>query len=554
MSPVNSRRRAVLCTAAAAVLVTAAGTLANPAGATGAAMAGTSGAVAAATGTGADPYSPAFGHPYRRGVMPTRWAAARMHWWSTSHPAPAAAEAVAYRSGTADSGLQYGGGLAGVGVTAGHEKVYLVFWGSQWGRASTNSSGDITLSGDPRDMAPYLQQLFRGLGTGGESWSGVMTQYCDLAPVGAQVCPARSAHVAYPTGGALAGVWVAEGAASPHRADGRQLAAEAVRAAAHFRNITRAANRNAQYVIASPPGTNPDGWRQAGFCAWHDDSGDRSLSGGPASSPHGPVAFTNLPYLTSAGASCGMNFVNSGAAGTLDGVSIVAGHEYAETITDQNPPYGWTDPAGGEAADKCAWIPPGSPGGAADLRLTTGSFAMQSIWSNDGRSSGTCEFSHPVVTTSPTNLLRNGSFARATVKPWVATPGVVGRATRTCPSHSGLWVARLGGSSFRRAGHLAQRVRIPLAWGNASLAFWLDAVGSNRVPAYLTVQVTNDRGRVLGVLHRYYSGRTLRGYHRHSFSLGPFLGQTVIIRFGVRQSRLGRGAAFCLDNASLNVW
>ena len=45
--------------------------------------------------------------------------------------------------------------------------------------------------------------------------------------------------------------------------------------------------------------------------------------------------------------------------GTLDGVSIVEGHEYAETITDQNPAGGWTDPSGSETGGKCAWITPG---------------------------------------------------------------------------------------------------------------------------------------------------------------------------------------------------
>ena len=63
-----------------------------------------------------------------------------------------------------------------------------------------------------------------------------------------------------------------------------------------------------------------------------------------------------MPYVTDLGASCGQNFVNAGSAGTLDGVTIVEGHEYAETITDQNPAGGWTDRTGDENADKCAWV------------------------------------------------------------------------------------------------------------------------------------------------------------------------------------------------------
>jgi serine protease len=335
-----------------------------------------------------NPYSPAYHHAYRHGVVPTISRLKTMREWAKHHPGVQAASA---------NDLNYGGGIDGIGVTTGHEKVYLVFYGSQWGSQGTNSSGDVTLSGDPSGEAPYLQELMKGLGTNNELWSGVMTQYCDGVAAGAQSCPASNTeHVAYPGGGALAGVWVDESTASPTTASGHQLGVEAVSAAAHFGNTTAASNRDAQYVIASPTGTNPDNWLTQGFCAWHDYNGDSTLSGGPVSSPYGDVAFTNLPYITDAGASCGQHFVNSN--GTLDGVSIVEGHEYAETITDQNPAGGWTDSSGAETGDKCAWITPGTSGGSFDLSLATGSFAMQTTWANDGSGgAGACEASHAVV-------------------------------------------------------------------------------------------------------------------------------------------------------------
>src|SRR4029077_7980139 len=99
----------------------------------------------------------------------------------------------------------------------------LVFYGSQWGSPSTDSNGDLTLSGDPSGVAPYLQEFMKGVGTGNELWSGVMTQYCDGVAVGSQSCPASNAeHVAYPAGGALAGVWADESAPSPQTATGHQ--------------------------------------------------------------------------------------------------------------------------------------------------------------------------------------------------------------------------------------------------------------------------------------------------------------------------------------------
>src|SRR4051812_36631365 len=104
--------------------------------------------------------------------------------------------------------LQYGGGVDGIGVTTGHEKVYVVFWGTQWGTSSTDANGNLKFSSDTAGGAGRVQQMIKGLGTGGEQWSGVMTQYCEGVAYGATSCPASAPHVPYPTGGGvLAGVW-----------------------------------------------------------------------------------------------------------------------------------------------------------------------------------------------------------------------------------------------------------------------------------------------------------------------------------------------------------
>jgi serine protease len=323
------------------------------------------------------------GHAYRHGAVPFR-----------GHPKVKGAPQVTVASA---NNLTFQGASTGAGVTTGAEKVYLVFWGSQWGTQGTNGSGYATFSGDSSGVAPDLQAFFKGIGTGGETWSGVMTQYCNGVATGAQTCPASSTqHVGYPTGGALAGVWEDTSAAAPATASGHAIGAEAVKAATHFGNTTQASNTNAQYVIVSPHGTNPDNYETQGFCAWHDYTGDSTLSGGAVSSPDGTLAFTNLPYIPDAGASCGQGFVNS--PGALDGVTIVEGHEYAETITDTWPAGGWIDASTAENGDKCAWISSGQ-GASQNITLTTGSFAVQSTWANDfNNGSGGCEVSHPIVT------------------------------------------------------------------------------------------------------------------------------------------------------------
>ncbi|MGF1426756.1 hypothetical protein [Kitasatospora sp. LaBMicrA B282] len=329
------------------------------------------------------PEASAASHAYRHGAVPKL--------------DPSTGRAVtAPDAGTATNAnnLSYGGAIDGIGVTTGAPRVYVIYWGSQWGKATT-TNGVVHLSGDKSGMAPDQQSFFKGLGSSTDKWSGVMTQYCQGIATGAQSCPSTAAHVGYPgTGGALAGVWE-DTSAVPSAASGHQIAEEAIKAAAHFGNTTAAKNRNVQYVITFPSGTDPDNYQTQGFCAWHDYNGDTTLSGGAATSPYGDIAFTNMPYLPDAGASCGAGFVNK--PGLLDGITIVGGHEYAETITDQNPAGGWTDAQGNEDGDKCAWISSGT-GASQNITLSTGKFAVQSTWGNDGNGgAGACEVSHAFV-------------------------------------------------------------------------------------------------------------------------------------------------------------
>lgn len=322
-----------------------------------------------------NPYSPAVGHAYRHGVVPTREQWAKMSAYTAIH----------HSVTTNPTGpFAYQGGISGEGVTSGQPKVYLVFWGSmnQWGAKTVDGNGNYHFSKDTDGAAPYIQQLLKGLGTGGEQWSGTMTQYCDgsSATTGSTTCSSSANHVGYPTSGTLAGVWF-PGGFEYGSVSQAQIAGQAVKAAKHFGNLTAASNRYVQYDILSAPGLDPDHYKTNGFCAWHDWT----------SSTYGNLAYTNMPYLMDVGHSCGAGSVNS--PGTLDGYSIVAGHEYAETLTDQFPSFGWLDTAGYENGDICAWISSGQ-GAAANVSTGTGSFAMQSTWSND---TNECDISHVIV-------------------------------------------------------------------------------------------------------------------------------------------------------------
>ncbi len=227
--------------------------------------------------------------------------------------------------------------------------VYLLLWGPAWSSDSSQAAS-----------ASYLEKFFKGLGTQpADNWSTTTDQYND-----------GSGHPSF-SRTVYKGVFH-DTSTPPFGVDQTQLAAEAdAFASAHkIKDLT-----DAQIVIATQSGTCPQGFACGGsgsYCAWHSSSNE---------------PYTNLPYMLDAGTDCGENFVNSGSAGIHDGFSMVGGHEYAETITDPSPDSGWidfSDPYGGEIGDKCVWG--GELWGGSDpygnVTLSTGTFAMQSLWSN----------------------------------------------------------------------------------------------------------------------------------------------------------------------------
>ena len=140
-----------------------------------------------------------------------------------------------------------------------------------------------------------------------------------------------------------------------------------MKAAQYFGNTNATLNASVQYVIATAHNNNASGFGTQ-YCAWH--SYTTSLAG--------KIAYTNLPYMTDAGASCGANF---NGLGPTAGITIVEGHELAETITDQFPSTGWLDSSGEENGDKCARISSGT-GASANIVLSSGTFPVQTLWSN----------------------------------------------------------------------------------------------------------------------------------------------------------------------------
>ncbi len=259
--------------------------------------------------------------------------------------------------------LSYNGGVGGVGVETA-PKVYLVLWGSQW-------------SSDPSGESTILQNFFNHVGA--SPWLNSVTQYCQGVARGTITCGSSGQHAGNPNA-IYGGIYQDGGATAPAHPSQSQLAAEAVKAAGYFGNTSSTTNRTVQYVVATAHGNSASGFGTQ-YCAWHSST----------SSSYGNVAYTNLPYITDAGTSCGANFNNLGPTA---GITIVEGHELAETITDQFPNGGWLDRSGEENGDKCAWISSGT-GASASVTMNGANFPVQSLWSNAFNSnSGGCVLSY----------------------------------------------------------------------------------------------------------------------------------------------------------------
>jgi serine protease len=300
-------------------------------------------------------------------------------------------------------------------------KIYLVYWG--WGEkgafppSQTCSSETITegattatLACDPDGAGKYMADWVYQLG--GTQWAGVQTQYYQTDSSG------NKTFVTNPTN-QLGGIWVDDtnditglpktSSSNPPGAGNTytDLAQEAARAVSHF-NISDV--NNADVVIAQPPTYSDPNALSAGYCAFHDYT-QPNLESGIYNGIQPGISYTNMPYalaVNSGGVNvCGENAVNSGAAGKLDGFSIVLGHEIEETVTDPGAEDvigsglsaqqigGWYDAAdANENGDKCAWVgenpltgqgPPEPVYGAmGDVKGNSGgTFAAQSLWSND---------------------------------------------------------------------------------------------------------------------------------------------------------------------------
>lgn len=266
---------------------------------------------------------------------------------------------------TAQPPLQYGGGPVQTAT-----RIYVVYWA--WHGV------------DPSHVRPYLESFLKGVG--GSLWLNSVTQYCQGIAKGSTSCPASAVHAGNPSG-MFQGSWADDTDPAPSQAPnpmlpGRpQLWTEVNYAVQHF-NLDGTDVNNLIYIVY-PHGTEIP----SVACAFHEEPGTYSP----------PIPFVALSYTPDYGKGCGLDIVNPAPAGNLDGVSITAGHELAEAITDPDAGGGWLETTNGENGDKCAWLT--GANAPANFTFPTGKFAVQPLWSNAANSGkGGCVMTYGTVT------------------------------------------------------------------------------------------------------------------------------------------------------------
>ena len=153
-------------------------------------------------------------------------------------------------------------------------------------------------------------------------------------------------------------------------------------------------------------------------------------------------------------------------------------------------------------------------------------------------------------------LLANPGFETGTPSPWQTSPGVISSDAVDKPAHSGSWDAWLGGYYSPHTDTLAQTIALPAACRSAQLSFWLHVdtrqTSKTAQPDTLKVQVLDDSGQVLATLASFSNLDAAAGYTEHEYSLTPYLGRKVTIKFtGVETTSLA--TSFVDDDNAVTV-
>jgi hypothetical protein len=252
--------------------------------------------------------------------------------------------------------------------------VYLVYWGTYWG-----TSGGIK-------VRTYLDNLFKGVGK--STWARTLTQYCagGYPPLvglnGANELAGTATDLADPAG-------------LPHMS---QIKAKLQALAPTYQYGKKYPVGLPIPVMVLPPNHQAAFDYQNQSCGFHNWMSYTRTGPDGSETDYQPYMVADFGAVWDLSKDC-----QYGLNGPLGALSIVAGHEWAEAVTNPFPNsgtfpgVGWVNTAQrDEIGDMCAPVRVDPAGvqpyvNAFTLTLPTGSFRMQELYSNEANSGhGAC--------------------------------------------------------------------------------------------------------------------------------------------------------------------